>query len=415
MDIYSFHSLNTLKQIWKDSGNLFKTCFLIVLGFLLFVCVYRALDKAPGSDFYVFFHAGEQLLKGEQLYFWSDQDRQFLYPPFAAFIFSILSVFPFKVAAVIFSVFNLALWFYTLLLADKVISQFTGISASVKLLVLGFLFSYNFYFNNLIFLQVNLILYLFTLLFLSYYQQKKYLLASIFLAAAISFKVTPVVFLGWLFFRGHQKAFFFTIGFTMLFFLVFPFLRGYENGVNDIHQFFQTLSEQSKQISGELSRNKSLHGFINNILTIFDIRHQTIKIINYIIIASFALSYVIWVLYLRFRKITITPIEFAGTYVIILLISSFTRDAHMVTLSFPFLVLLLISHESKSMKFIYQITILSGITFWFGNKDIFPEAWTDIFYYYLNVPALIMIVLYILCLTLSIKYRQHHTLNTSTE
>src|SRR5687767_5000964 len=71
----------------------------------------QGLGERVGNDFQVFWQAGRNFATGHPLYHdYLPGARQFKYPPFAAMVFQPLAVFPLQVAAVLFSLLNLALW-----------------------------------------------------------------------------------------------------------------------------------------------------------------------------------------------------------------------------------------------------------------------------------------------------------------
>src|SRR5712691_1998763 len=64
-----------------------------------------------GQDFHVFWQAGRNFATGHPLYHdYLPGARPLKYPPFAAFLFQPLALFPLQAAGALFSFLNLLLW-----------------------------------------------------------------------------------------------------------------------------------------------------------------------------------------------------------------------------------------------------------------------------------------------------------------
>ena len=344
----------------------FRYLFLVFFLAFTVVSIIRALGKGEVSDFHVFWLAGKNFYQFNELYLLEDQVRQFLYPPFAAAVFGVLALFPFKIAAILFSILNMALWLVCLLLCKHIIEYLAQVELSPLVVLLSLFFSLEIYINNLNLLQVNLLLFCLVLLFIYHYLRQNYLLAAVFIAAAICIKVTPVVFLGWLFFRGKVFRCFLYSLLALLMFTALPiFIRGIELGVYDLQQFMKTISQEIPQMNLEsesYTHNRSLRGMLSNYLIQISFLSDQVKE-SIISLSSFALGllYLGWLVILRIRRIKISAFEFAGTFIAILLCSAVTGTAHMVTLLFPFLALLSAAFASGSRRNVFYVLFLCSM------------------------------------------------------
>lgn len=390
-----YNSFSKLPKVYK---------YLFVLFFLIFtiISIIRALNKEGNSDFHVFWLAGNNFFLGSDLYFLQDQPRQFLYPPFAAALFGIIAIFPFKVAAVFFSILNMGLWAYCILLSKHIIEYLTKIKISPLIVLLGLIFSINFYISNLNLLQVNLVVFFFILLFIYHFLRKNLLIAALFIAAATCFKVTPIIFIGWIFFRGNFKSFAYTILALVLFILAPFFLRGIELGIYDIEQFIATITKEIPQTGlapEDFTNNKSLRGMATNYMTqIAGLADSTKSLIISISSVLVGLIYIVWLFILRLKKNKVSAYEFAGTFIVILLCSAVTRTAHMVTLVFPLLLFLSLASVSNQKKHMVYALVASSM-FLFGAGTLVGHILLE----KINVYGLSMIIGFIACIIFSFK------------
>ncbi len=399
----------SLKRYFTSFSKLPKAYkILYILFFLTFtvISVIRALKKGDNSDFHVFWLAGNNFFLGNDLYFLKEQARQLLYPPFAAALFGIIAIFPFKVAAVLFSIFNMGLWAGCVLLSKHIIEYFTKIKISPLVVLLTLIFSITFHISNLNLLQVNLVLFFFMLLFIYNYFRENFFLAALFIAAATCFKVTPIIFIGWVFFRGNFKTFAYIILALFLFVAIPLLLRGIEMGIYDIEQFLATLSREIPQTGltkEDFTNNRSLRGLVTNYMIQLPGIDDSIK--SFLVSISsvlLGLVYVAWLFILRIKKISISAYEFAGTFLVILLCSAVTRTAHMVTLVFPLLLFLSVSFATKSRKFMIFTLLVCSMFILAGGKSI-----DHILLERINVYGLAMLLGFIATLVFSFKKTNH--------
>lgn len=213
----------------------------------LAISVAAALKKGPGGDFHVFWEAGRNFWLGKALYA-DTAGRQFLYPPFSAFLFGFLGVLPFQVASVVHAIIN-AILVFMLIGFTYEIGRLHGFQSSNPWLVVAAVLTIPYFLGNLQLLQMNLVLGFLLLGFLYSYLQGKDSIAGTLLAGAVAFKVTPVIWLGWLLIRGRWQVLWWSVGILLLFLLGPWVIRGPFLGFQDMVGFYQTLQTKVPAVS----------------------------------------------------------------------------------------------------------------------------------------------------------------------
>ena len=387
---------------FKELKTYEKIIVLLVLLFFITIAVLRTIHIRSESDFYVFWSAGRKFYTGKQLYFWPIVDLQFLYPPFAAFIFGIIAIFPFKLGAILFSVTNILLWILNIYYTKVILEKLLNIRINKYQLFFTFIFTINFYLATVNLVQVNFFLYFITLNFLYQYIKKNYVWAGFFLAMSIAFKVTPVVFLGLLFLRGNIKSFIYSIAFLLIFFAIPIHVRGFSVGINDLKLFYKTLSDIIPATDlAEYSGSRSLRTLLSNYFI-----HSTVitgqlkaNIIN-LTPLIFGFTYVVCLALLRLLRKPFSVFEIAATYVVILICSSVTSDAHMVTLAFAMMLLFTIFwNREKNLPRWFMLLI--GIVF------ISPigRPLSNFLLYRVNIYTLNMILIFVILMVMSFRQK----------
>ncbi len=403
--------LNKLTQIhyryYQSKPIWVKGIYWLLFGFLLFLSIDRALEKGPGGDFYVFWLAGKHFLSGDPIYQLPNQPRNFLYPPFAAFLFSFLAIFPFKMAAIVQSLGNLLIWPLTFLLGVLILEKLHKSPVPQVVVLLTFVFTFNFYLVNHNLLQVNTLLLLLILSALYAYLIQKYWLSGALMGAAVLLKVTPVIFLAWYFIRGRLKAFLTALGFIGLFTLIPLLVRGIETGFNDLLQFWDTLKGQipeSKQVNA-FTNNKSLRGMLLNFHYQFDwLKPGTGSLLMNWLPYLFGMAYLFWLGWLRIKRYPLGDLEFAATLLLILLVSEVTRNAHMVSLSFVLLTLFSRAYLSGNKPLMVGLVSI-GLIFTITGRDIIGDTAFEFLLQQINLYTWALITLFILVIGLSVKSR----------
>src|SRR6476659_4046626 len=128
----------------------------LAVGVALAMALPVGLRQHVGDDFHVFWQAGRNFATGAPLYHDSlPGARPLKYPPFAAMVFVPLALFPLRVAGVVMSLLNLALWVAAVWLTCEILRR-TGPPGRLRLaLGLGFILSAQYFLDNFHHVQMN--------------------------------------------------------------------------------------------------------------------------------------------------------------------------------------------------------------------------------------------------------------------
>lgn len=204
------------------------------------VAAHRYGTTGVPSDFDVFWRAGHRFLHSQPLYPSEPIDTSFLYPPFAAFVFQLLALFPLRLAAagawlVLTLLFPVAVW----LTWDIVTALLPTASRRVLPFILATAVSFRFFQADAGWIQTNLIILVLVLAGIAAGTRERWFMAAAAIIAAAGIKVVPVIFLGWLILRGPRRALIAAVPIA-LGVIALPLLwRGPAQGWLDLTQYLQ--------------------------------------------------------------------------------------------------------------------------------------------------------------------------------
>jgi hypothetical protein len=221
--------------------------WLLALGIVAFLILVgvaaaeRASKQRIGTDFHVFWQAGYDFAHGLQMYHKLPGARKFNYPPFAAQVFQIFSLFPLKTAAWLFYMASVGLVFVAARLSRDVIARLEHARRPGSMpLILAVVFSLNFILNNLNMVQVNLLIFVMCLLGARALAEQHDGAAAGWVVAATAIKLTPVFFVIWAAIRGTRRTWV-AIAVAAALCLTLPILqRGWVQGLVDLRTYYQT-------------------------------------------------------------------------------------------------------------------------------------------------------------------------------
>ncbi|MCX2745345.1 glycosyltransferase family 87 protein [Mangrovivirga sp. M17] len=349
---------------------------LVVIGIAM---IFFSINKTEknidiGSDYFVFWKAGVDFFEGNDLYDPIEGARDYIYPPFAAFLFQILAIFPLKVSANIFLLSNVfVLLPLAIIILIRICKTLNLSEDQYKIpVILTVVFSLKYFWNNLITYQVNFLLLTITLLGIYYFFKNKPVASVIILAIAASIKIIPVVILGFVVVYHWKKikVWIAASGTVLLCFLI-PFLiKGWQVYVNYYEFFLKKAQNQAAE--GLISyTNHSLMAFIVKLIapeTInksvgSEIMEQAAFYRNIILLGLIILISAVIIISIR-RKNNITNLfVFAILFCFTHLVSTITWTAHLVTFMYILLPLFLTQREFVRLKwekiFIYLLIIIA--------------------------------------------------------
>jgi alpha-1,2-mannosyltransferase len=193
--------------------SLRRSAWMIVLGagalaIGVALSLSQGLRQQVGHDFHVFWQAGRNFATGSPLYH-DDLPgaREFKYPPFAAFVFQLLALFPLPVSAVLFSLLNLVLWGVAVYLARDIVARtFPDRNSALLPLALAFVLSAQFFLDNFHHVQVNGLILVLVLLGIRAYLSRQDLRSAAYIVGATAIKLTPIFFVAWLVVRTTTNS-----------------------------------------------------------------------------------------------------------------------------------------------------------------------------------------------------------------
>ena len=169
------------------------------------ISVRRSLNGS--NDFDTFYNAGRAVLTGQGIYYTGDyyqaEERRapFLYPPFAACLFSLFAFLPMGAASFLWNAFNIACLYGCFALMASILGiqaadlkhRWQALPKMDKALLAGMAGALSL--DNLMMAQANIFIFFLTLLALMCWRKKRPFLSGFIFAFSIMIKLTPVLFL----------------------------------------------------------------------------------------------------------------------------------------------------------------------------------------------------------------------------
>ena len=199
----------------------------------------EVLTETTHGDFYIFWSAGVNFWQGNALYSQVGGAEEFLYPPFAPFVFQLLAWLPFRWAVGVFTVFNGLAWIGILILSRQVVRHyFPSIPLRSAMLFAG-LVSWRYIYHNILWVNINELVCLLCLggILLSLRRYETW--ALLLLLAAAWLKVMPVLLVGVLFFRRPGPVLLKSLAISAFFVGAILLERGIDQGIQDFADFWQ--------------------------------------------------------------------------------------------------------------------------------------------------------------------------------
>jgi alpha-1,2-mannosyltransferase len=324
------------------------------LALAIALSVTQGLHERLGQDFHVFWQAGRNFTTGHPLYHDSlPGARPLKYPPFAAFVFQPLALFPLQVAAALFSFLNLVLWALAVWLTRDIVARtFPDRNPTVVPLVIAVILSAQFFLDNFHHAQMNGVILVLVLLGIRAYLRGRDVRAAAYTVAATAIKITPVFFVAWLVLRGRRRAALAVAPIALACILVPLVLRGPTTGAAELVEYYHTFLEGHQH--GEIDSytgGQNLAAFVNRMTRpVESARHVSYRYLPLSEPAAQAVYRSLWaavlliflarLVLLRRRGGPVSALELAMVFLAGLLLSPITFTTHLVSLLFVFCVFL---------------------------------------------------------------------------
>ncbi|KAA0245579.1 MAG: DUF2029 domain-containing protein [Candidatus Brocadia sp. AMX2] len=369
LQIYSYQFRNEAK--WSnDEMNLKanpqnRTYKLLIVIFAVIILVFSILPvcnyfRGSTKDYDRFYQTGQSVLSGGDIYVKGGQTFQFMYPPTAAILYALMSMFGLLPMIVIFVIANSALWMVSIFLSvylttGKILQQHPLLYLAPTACCIPFV--WDIYQLG----QPNLLLLVCMLGAFVYLQLKKEWHAGVFIAFAASLKAFPILSLVYLLYRRRWKAALSTVVFLVFFLVVLPIpFRGFQRNLQDLITWnkgmvlhYDTDSIAQRPGRGYSWKNQSLIAVANRLLRPVDAFHSKtrpvyvnlatleFKYLNVIIIATalgLCLFYITSMPHSAQRTMHTDSIEYAMLLILILIFTPLSFTYFYVWLLYPLMV-----------------------------------------------------------------------------
>lgn len=337
---------------------------LIVL--ILFTQMFVRALRGDVNDFTSYLLSADALLKGNNPYE-TGIPFHYIYPLFPAFLLIPFSLIPSWFAGTVWFLLNVTLFTYTYLLISKCCID-RQLSFSYKLgvpLLLILILLLNILQNNFLNGQINITVLFLCLIFFHYWKKDETIIAALFLAAAISIKLVPLIFLILVIQRRNYYMLIYTVVFSLLFNIVIPFLFLGIELVDIYSNYFNILllKGASLEISGD-SMFFTLSGLISYIIP--SLKNVIwLKLISalLVVIALLTFSFKMKDKFYSKNSIIVISLYFLG----ILLVSPMSETHHLIFILPALTILIFNILNSKSFNRLTRINIIIFFLFYIAG------------------------------------------------
>ena len=385
---YNFHNMKRLN--YKD---LITWVLVIICGFLFGQLILRSISKLTLSDFHVYYYVGKAVMKyGMHPYSNYTPIYPYYFPPASLLIFWPLTVVPFYLAKIIFTLINSVLLFLSIFLINKMLVGKIDYRFWLMLILSLIYYPLRFTFSDGQFNVV--ILAVFTLGLYSFYKNK-YLVGGISLGLGIITKISPAIIVLYGILRKKVKLVV-VAGITVIALSLLA-----ENFVSkDINYYYAKfiVKDVSAQSKGLGTTDQSLLAFIKR----FDHENElemnstTKSIISYSVIAFLGILFFIFDLIAKKGKYNL----FIDYFILVTVgvigtgLAWYHQYTTLILPLFGFGILVL-RHFNKKYKYIRLAYILGLILVYFSwfidvrSVSIFSDGYANFIMFYGGIVLLI--------------------------
>jgi len=240
-----------------------RKILLILLMFLSFLLIYQFFVKKDMTDFGVCYKAGERIVKGEMLYQISDGHLQFKYFPASAVIFSVLTLFPYEVAKVLWYFLALYLLFLCLTLSYDLLPEKHKKKGWV--VVLTFLVLLKFIGREIELGQVNILMAFLLILVVKALVERKNGQAGLLWGFSLIFKPYALVFLPYFILKKKIKTAATGLGVLVVGFILPVFFYGFKQSFFVLKEWQRTLSLSTPALLDHYDNSSVYAFFLKNL------------------------------------------------------------------------------------------------------------------------------------------------------
>ena len=345
---------------------------LVYTAGMISVSVPKSMELTEDSDFYaIFWNSGKEFTEKQELYYRTDK-RPFLHPPFAAFVFQAFHILPFHTSALVWFLMNALIIFpAAIYLIYRMLKLMELDSKKIRFaLVLGAVFSLQYFWSNLVFFNINYILFLVLLIGFYYMLVSRPRHSGILFTVIALIKIIPAVFAAYVFLNNLSRKVVISMILTALLCLTIPAtIRGFDRWVLDHKEHYENVLKGYIS-EGRIVCDPSNHTLKAGLMKTF---HPETRNNSYVFpedypvtstIASILQFGLLGLLVLNgiklYRRKTLFSIAYMSSIQLYIhLFSGLTWSAHLVTMIFCYLPVLLINREqlSSAGKILYFLAL----------------------------------------------------------
>ncbi len=235
-----------------------KKLLIAVLVLLFFFLLFQFFVKKDMTDFGVCYKGGKRIVRGEMLYQYSDGHLQYKYSPVSAVTFSILTLFPYEAAKL--------LWYFLELYLLFLCFSFSYDMLPVKhrkkglVLILSFFVVLKFLGREIELGQVNIFMIFLLIMMVKALLEKKDVHAGFFWGFSLFFKPYALVFLPYFLLKKRLKLAFSGLGMLVVGFALPLFFYGFVQYTAVLKEWQRSLSLSTPSLLDHYD-NGSLYSF----------------------------------------------------------------------------------------------------------------------------------------------------------
>ena len=352
----------------------YKMLIAIVLGLFVFISIKMGSGLKLQADFTVFWQAGKNFSNNLGLYERIGGAERFIYPPFAAMLFQFFGLFSLQTAGAIWAFVNLIMWLMLVHVMREVF-RFTNLSEKLinRTILIAFILSFRYFWYHLMFMQMNLLVLLLSMMGFLFFLRKNTTTASACLVVATGIKVLPIIFLGWMLSKMNVKQWFVTILIAFIIVLLPIIWRGWSLGIQDLNAYYVSFLEpfQQGRVEPKL-QNYALSAALYKWFVpltiaspyfspIIELNLHWVGIVYKVLLIISIVIYFIILVYSRFVTKKISLYELSFILLLTHLISGITWEYHLVSLMIVYAVYF--TFERSSLNSIQKVGYYSMLIF----------------------------------------------------
>jgi hypothetical protein len=377
---------------------------------MIAISIPKSREITEDSDHWIIWQAGKDFFNKQELYY-RDKIRPFIQPPFGPFLWQPLHAMPLQVSALILFLLNaLVLLSLSIYLIYRILLNIGVPPRRAEMaLILSTLFTLKYFWNNLVMFQINYLILVFMLGGIFYLSMKKPHIAGIFFTLITFIKIIPVFLAAYVFIFHFSRKVVISMILTALLCLTLPMTtRGWDMWIQDHLDNYEILVRQYI-LEGRIVADQANHSLKAGLIKTFypdtrtnenvSVKDYTgyIRAVNILTILLFLILVINGIL-LKRRKKYFSLAYLAAILLFTHLFSGITWTAHLVTLIFCLLPVLLI--ELRTLRTPGKVTywIFIALMVFLGIEGSYTVGeWIYLAIRFYDIYTYLLLGLFIFC------------------